>query len=122
MLDPDAADPLVAETARLAERGQALAESTAATRDMIREMLAAKGVSAPEGARPAAPDPVAELERLGALRERGLLTDEEFAAERRGHPPQLESCSTACAGVRVGVTRGGQAPRAPRSLTVTARQ
>jgi hypothetical protein len=30
----------------------------------------------------AAPDPVAQLERLGELRTKGLLTDEEFAAEK----------------------------------------
>jgi hypothetical protein len=104
MLDPDAVAPIVAEAAQLATRARELADSTAATReqihqmlaakgmpgsagsaetrDMIRQMLAAKGVSGPGGAAPAAPDPVAELERLGALRERGLLTDEEFAAAK----------------------------------------
>jgi len=40
----------------------------------------AEPVAAPAPA--AAPDPVAQLERLGELRTKGLLTDEEFAAEK----------------------------------------
>lgn len=28
-------------------------------------------------------DPIVELERLGALKEKGLLTEEEFAAQKR---------------------------------------
>ena len=30
----------------------------------------------------AAPDPIAQLKELGALHERGILTDEEFAAQK----------------------------------------
>jgi hypothetical protein len=82
MLDPEASHSLLAETRQLAERGRELAANAAATRSMIQEMLAAKGLGAPGAARPAAPDPVAELERLGSLRERGLLTDEEFTAAK----------------------------------------
>ncbi len=37
---------------------------------------------APAPAEPAAVDPVAEIERLGALHEKGLLSDEEFAAAK----------------------------------------
>jgi hypothetical protein len=29
-----------------------------------------------------APDPIAQLKELGALREQGILTDEEFAAQK----------------------------------------
>ncbi|MFM9134030.1 MAG: SHOCT domain-containing protein [bacterium] len=38
--------------------------------------------AAPAPAEPAAVDPVAEIERLGALHEKGLLSDEEFAAAK----------------------------------------
>jgi hypothetical protein len=39
---------------------------------------------APEPAAPAAaaPDPIAQLKELGALHEQGILTDEEFAAQK----------------------------------------
>jgi hypothetical protein len=36
---------------------------------------------APEAA-PAAPDPIAQLKELAALRDQGILTDEEFAAQK----------------------------------------
>ncbi len=31
---------------------------------------------------PAAPDPVSQLERLAALKQQGILTDEEFSAQK----------------------------------------
>ena len=31
---------------------------------------------------PAAPDPIEQLKQLGALHEQGILTDEEFAAQK----------------------------------------
>ncbi len=46
---------------------------------------AEKEASQQADAAPAAPaevDPVAEIERLGALKDKGLLTDEEFAAAK----------------------------------------
>lgn len=42
---------------------------------------AAAAPAAEPAAEPAV-DPVAEIERLGALKEKGLLTDEEFAAAK----------------------------------------
>ena len=38
--------------------------------------------AAPAAPAPAAPDPLAQLERLGALHQQGVLTDEEFAAQK----------------------------------------
>jgi Short C-terminal domain len=36
----------------------------------------------PVAAAPEAPDPIEQLKKLGALHEQGILTDEEFAAEK----------------------------------------
>jgi hypothetical protein len=36
----------------------------------------------PPPAAPAAPDPMEQLKELGALHEQGILTDEEFAAQK----------------------------------------
>ena len=36
----------------------------------------------PPAAPRAAPDPIAQLKELGALHEQGILTDEEFAAQK----------------------------------------
>ena len=36
----------------------------------------------PPPAAPAAPDPIEQLKQLGALHEQGILTDEEFAAQK----------------------------------------
>lgn len=45
------------------------------------EKEAAETAAAPAAAAPEA-DPVAEIERLGALKDKGLLTDEEFSAAK----------------------------------------
>ena len=37
---------------------------------------------APAPAAPAAPDPIAQLKQLGELHQQGVLTDEEFAAQK----------------------------------------
>jgi hypothetical protein len=37
---------------------------------------------APQAAAPQAPDPIAQLKELGQLHESGVLTDEEFAAQK----------------------------------------
>ncbi len=37
---------------------------------------------APQAAAPAAPDPMAQLKELGELHASGVLTDEEFAAQK----------------------------------------
>ena len=36
----------------------------------------------PAAPAPAAPDPIEQLKELGALRQQGILTDEEFAAQK----------------------------------------
>jgi hypothetical protein len=47
------------------------------------QQQAAMGAAAQQAPAPtAAPDPVAQLEGLAKLKEQGLLTDEEFAAEK----------------------------------------
>jgi Short C-terminal domain len=38
--------------------------------------------AAPVAAAPAEPDPIEQLKQLGALHEQGVLTDEEFAAQK----------------------------------------
>lgn len=38
---------------------------------------------APQAAAAPAPDPIEQLSRLGELRDKGILTDEEFAQEKR---------------------------------------
>lgn len=55
--------------------------------DKQAEKEAAQQPAQPAAAAPAEPadapvDPVAEIERLGALHEKGLLSDEEFAAAK----------------------------------------
>ncbi len=50
--------------------------------DKQAEKEASQQAAAPAPAEPAAVDPVAEIERLGALHEKGLLSDEEFAAAK----------------------------------------
>ena len=46
------------------------------------ETEAAETAAAPAPAATPAGDPVAEIERLGALKDKGLLTDEEFSAAK----------------------------------------
>ena len=41
-----------------------------------------EAMPAAEPVAPAAADPIAQLERLGELRDKGVLTDEEFAAQK----------------------------------------
>ena len=46
------------------------------------EKEAAETAAAPAPAATPEADPVAEIERLGALKDKGLLTDEEFSAAK----------------------------------------
>jgi hypothetical protein len=46
------------------------------------QVTAAASPAAAPAPVPAAPDPIGQLERLGALLEQGLLTPEEFAAQK----------------------------------------
>ena len=50
--------------------------------DKQEEKEAAQAAAAPAPAAEPQTDAVAEIERLGALKEKGLLTDEEFAAAK----------------------------------------
>ena len=74
----------VARTAVVAGTATAVSGRVAANQA---EKQAEKQAAA-QAAEPQAPaaepetDPVAEIERLGALKEKGLLTDEEFAAAK----------------------------------------
>ena len=46
------------------------------------EYAAPPPAPAPVAAAPAAPDPIAQLKQLGELRDAGVLTEEEFAAQK----------------------------------------
>ncbi len=59
---------------RWAEQGQAAPAYMQAT--------PAAASAPPAAAPPAAEDPIAQLERLGELRDKGVLTDEEFDAQK----------------------------------------
>ena len=69
----------VARTAVVAGTATAVSGHVAAKQADKREEKEAAQAAA---AAPAAVDPVAEIERLGALKEKGLLSDEEFAAAK----------------------------------------
>jgi hypothetical protein len=73
--------------------GTATAVSNRVSRRQARRWGAQEGYAEPAYAEPAyapppaaaaeAPDPVAQLRELAKLRDDGILTDEEFAAEKR---------------------------------------
>jgi hypothetical protein len=46
------------------------------------EAVDAAELAPPPDTAPTGPDPIEQLERLGALKEQGLLTDEEFAKQK----------------------------------------
>jgi hypothetical protein len=68
------------------EAQQQQAAMDAAAQQAVAQQMAAQPVAAAPPAAPAAPaagvDIVAELQKLGALREQGILTDDEFAAAK----------------------------------------
>jgi len=72
----------VARTAVIA--GTATAVSGKVSQNQANKQAEKEAASAQAAAPAAEPtaDPVAEIERLGALKEKGLLTDEEFAAAK----------------------------------------
>lgn len=76
----------VARTAVIAGTATAVSGRVAAKQaDKQAEKEAGQQAAAAPAAAPGAEpevDPVAEIERLGALKEKGLLTDEEFAAAK----------------------------------------
>lgn len=51
--------------------------------EMQQQAMAAMQAAQPQPAAPAAPDPVDRLERLAALKDRNLITDEEFEQQKR---------------------------------------
>ena len=67
---------------QLLDPRQTEAPDSAKAADKQAEKEASQQAAAPAPAEPAAVDPVAEIERLGALHEKGLLSDEEFAAAK----------------------------------------
>ena len=46
------------------------------------QQMAAQQAAAPPPAAPAEDDAIAQIEKLGELKEKGLLTEEEFAAQK----------------------------------------
>ena len=74
----------VARTAVVAGTATAVSGHVAqkqADKQADKEAAQAAAAPAAPAAEPAV-DPVAEIERLGALKDKGLLTDEEFAAAK----------------------------------------
>lgn len=51
--------------------------------EMQQQAMAAMQAAQPQPAAPGAPDPVDRLERLAALKDRNLITDEEFEQQKR---------------------------------------
>lgn len=79
-------DPgVLAKVGAAASRGgKAAAGAVGKARDATSDALASRSAAktAPGGALPAGEDRYAELERLASLRDRGVLTDDEFATEK----------------------------------------
>ncbi len=73
----------VARTAVIAGTATAVSGKVAQRQaDKQEEKESAQAAAAPAPAPAPETDAVAEIERLGALKEKGLLTDEEFAAAK----------------------------------------
>ena len=73
----------VARTAVIAGTATAVSGKVAQRQaDKQEEKESAQAAAAPAPAVAPETDAVAEIERLGALKEKGLLTDEEFAAAK----------------------------------------
>ena len=73
----------VARTAVIAGTATAVSGKVAQKQaDKQADKEAAAQAAAPAAEAAPEVDPVAEIERLGALKEKGLLTDEEFAAAK----------------------------------------
>ena len=75
--------------AKSAERGQAAAQQEAAQNAQIAALQAQPAAPAPQQvaaaapAAPAEPDEAAEIQKYAALKEQGLITEEEFAAKKK---------------------------------------
>ena len=71
-----------AEAQAYREQQQAAAMEAAAQQAVAEQQAAAPPPPPPPPSAPAGSDTVAELERLAALKQQGVLTDEEFAAAK----------------------------------------
>jgi hemolysin activation/secretion protein len=69
--------------ARSAQRSQAAAQQEAAQNQQIADLQAQQQSAPPAAAAPAGHDPVAEIQRFAALRDAGVLTEEEFSAKKK---------------------------------------
>lgn len=72
--------------ARSAQRSHAAAQQEAAQNQQIADLQAQQQSAPPPAAAPAAPagnDPIAEIQRFAALKDQGVLTEEEFSAKKK---------------------------------------
>jgi hemolysin activation/secretion protein len=71
--------------AKSAQRSQAAAQQEAAQNAQIAELQAQQSPTAvqPAPAAPAELDPAAEIQKYAALKDQGVLTEEEFAAKKK---------------------------------------
>ena len=68
--------------AKSAQKSQAAAQQEAAQNAQIADLQAQAAPAPPPVAAPAEPDPVAEIQKYAALKDQGMLTEEEFAAKK----------------------------------------
>jgi Short C-terminal domain len=75
--------------AKSAQRSQAAAQQEAAQNAQISELQAQQAAPAPQQVAPAAPaapaepDDAAEIQKYAALKEQGLISEEEFTAKKK---------------------------------------
>ncbi len=72
--------------AKSAQKSQAAAQQEAAQNAQIAELQAQQTTPAPQqpvAAAPAEPDAAAEIQKYSALKDQGMLTEEEFAAKKK---------------------------------------
>ena len=72
--------------AKSAQKGQAEAQQEAAQNQQIADLQAQQAAAVPAPAAVAAPsesDPAAEIQKYAALRDQGLITEEEFTAKKK---------------------------------------
>ena len=71
--------------AKSAQKGQAAAQQEAAQNAQIAELQAQQAAAAAPAApaAPAPPDDAAEIQKYAAMKEQGLLTEEEFQAKKK---------------------------------------
>ena len=72
--------------AKSAQKSQAAAQQEAEQNAQIAELQAQQPAAAPQqpvAAAPAEPDVAAEIQKYAALKDQGMLTEEEFAAKKK---------------------------------------